>query len=1138
MNRSGAPTLGPMLRDFVSVPNSFHRSVHLPYDWKRRDANEDYFVTDAIRETAAEILSELARTNGTRSWTVTGPYGAGKSAFLLFLADLLARDKPEHAVAADLRREQLPNGPLLRPLLLQAESGPLVPAIASALADLKLPGVSVRARRLAKQAAPSGTDCIELLTSAAKKSKAGLLLVIDELGKYLEFAASRRGEDIFLLQQLAEAAERNEPPILLIGVLHSGFGDYLAPVTGSSATRRAEWQKVQGRFRDLPFALPDEQILDLVGKALRWSGKSQWRKAYRAKVEAVIDRLPRGNNPLLPAADLLGRCAPLHPTTALLLWPLFRSKAAQNERSLFTFLTSHEPYGFRQFLKCLLDPDSARNGRTLPFYRLPEFYDYVTAALGSAAFMGTDARRWGLIADSLQRIPANSPPLAADVVKAIGLVTLYGEGAALPADRTTLEAALDHCRGEEVSAALEVLTSVSIVVWRKHRSAFGLWEGSDIDLDAALARALGERSPAPLHERLLRVAVPRPLAARAHSIKTGTLRWFEPRITGPSQADVLSAAEDETEADGILLFVVGNGAEGADGLINATPRTRKALPAGRLFPSKGPAKPVLIAEPRSGVDLIGALDEVEAWQWVQENVPELAGDETARREADAREEAARRRFEQTAGPALGLHGHVLDPAACRWRVNDQLEDVQTPRALQALLSKLCDEAYEKAPPLHNELLNRKLLSSAAAAGRRNLVERLVANPGDERLGITGHPPEYSMYRSLVVAGKFHRRTRRGRLQLCTPTGPEWQPPWKAIRGFVRKATARPLPCSDLAALLAAPPFGVRAGPFPVLLTLFLQEHGDSVALYEDDLFVPDTGIETLERLIRRPETFSIRSYRFEAADRSTLAALAVEFGIGERRPAKALIAATRNLVGSAVNLPAYSRQTRAISETARRVRDLLLTARDPRDLILRDLPEALSVSHSSSPEQFACRLKNAVIEATGAFEALLRGIESAIAESFGFAVGGDVVRERLRALAQRVRATDPQMRLFVDTAARIASGSDDWRQDVARSLADGLPPDQWSDDHASAAHARIRLFGHQTALLDDAKDSMTTSDAANGASTNGSANGRAGDLCDLWLDEARRFSPHDRQTALGLLSSRLSEMASDGKSTSASERAS
>ena len=1188
--RTAAPPTGVRpLRDLVRLPRRFHRSVHLPRDWREDVAPGGYLVTGAIRETARQILEELAAPGGSRAWTLTSPYGAGKSSFLLFLADLLGRARPRHEAAARLRAECLPPGAApLTPLLLQAEAAPLIPAVAAALAEAGPANLRGRARALARRREPSGAAGAALLSEAAAESPGGLLLIVDELGKYLEYAADPRTEDIFFLQQLAEAAARSERPFAFFGALHSGFSDYLPGAGASGLTaagrRRAEWQKVQGRFHDLPFALPDEQVLDLVAAALGRSGAAEAPgDPYAAPAAEIVAALPRPGPRAQETGARLPGCAPLHPLTALLLWPLFRSKAAQNERSLFTFLTSHEPHGFRAFLEReTLTPDAPP-----PFYRLPDLYDYAVEALGSAAFAGADARRFRRIAEALERIPADAPPLDAALVKAIGLLTLYGDAADLRADRKTLKAAFDGRRPASVEKALRRLTGASIVLFRRHRSAYGLWEGSDLDLDEALERGLREGDPAPLSRRLARVAEPRPLVAREHGVRTGTLRWFEPRLAAPETLEETLA--EPTEADGLLVFLLGD--READATAGAGPRDLfSASAAGAL-----PAKPVLLAADRrehgdaedaalgTAAKLGALLREVEGWRWVRENTPELAGDEAARREAAEREEAARQRFEEHAGAALGLAGHVLDPS--RWRFSRygapagdaeeaEEEGVRTPRDLQALLSRVCDEAYRDAPPLRNELLNRSALSAAAAAGRRNLIERITAPDGsdgrlDERLGIRGFPPEYSMFCALVEAGGFLTRGADGSRRLGPPEKAAWKPVWQAIADFVAGASDAPKPLSDLRARLAAPPFGLRSGPFPVLVALFLRAEGKRVALYEDGLFVPDTGIETLERLVRRPETFALRSLRFGAAEKRVLRALAETLlPTAAVKADERLIALTRRLVGEATRLPPYARQTRSVSDAARRVRDKLLTARDPRDLVFRDLPAALGLSLSGPTEAaaYAEALRRAVDETAGAYPALLDRLEGALGRSLAPGLDGEALRRRLAEEAEQLRndAAELPLRQFLDAALRTgaggappgpadagrpdsgagAPGGDDWREVLALPLGEGLPADRWNDDQAERAEARLRLLAHEwnhlRRLSDEAARLPETGNAgianastnggaalANGnAAANGNGAANAARLFDRWRDamEPARYSPEDCRLALEHLTDHIRQM--------------
>ena len=88
MNRARLATA--TLDQRVHVRGRFHRSVHLPHDWQALHDSGDYLATPALLGFAGQILQELGRDGGARAWTLTGPYGTGKSAFALFLTDLLA----------------------------------------------------------------------------------------------------------------------------------------------------------------------------------------------------------------------------------------------------------------------------------------------------------------------------------------------------------------------------------------------------------------------------------------------------------------------------------------------------------------------------------------------------------------------------------------------------------------------------------------------------------------------------------------------------------------------------------------------------------------------------------------------------------------------------------------------------------------------------------------------------------------------------------------------------------------------------------------------------------------------------------------------------------------------------------------
>src|SRR5215212_5213954 len=149
---------------------------------------------------------------------------------------------------------------------------------------------------------------------APRRRWGGLLVILDEFGKFLEHVSLHsETEDLFVMQGLAEAASRSPVPILLVTMLHTAFAEYL----GASAddSRRAEWQKVQGRFTDVAFQEPPWQLLRLVGSAIVRERIPQGLEAdYTELVDrAVSSPALEEARRRLPLEELLPDCTPLDP---------------------------------------------------------------------------------------------------------------------------------------------------------------------------------------------------------------------------------------------------------------------------------------------------------------------------------------------------------------------------------------------------------------------------------------------------------------------------------------------------------------------------------------------------------------------------------------------------------------------------------------------------------------------------------------------------------------------------------------------------------------------------------------------------------------------------------------------------------
>ena len=919
------------LAQFVEIERRFRRSVNLDRDAGSADALDGYVVTPAVRRALDRITAGLDDPAGDRAWSLVGPYGSGKSAFAVFLADLLS---PGDSAAGEAARRLLDAADGLAPprrrlhaTLLTAERAPLDALLLRSLAATveaiwatrrgAKPKVLGTIRRLLRTAdgeaglrcatADVVACCEETLATLGAKTGAGLALIVDEAGKALEYAAQRpdRG-DVYLLQALAEAAARRTGvPFVILTVLHQSFDTYAHRL---GAGERNEWAKVRGRFGELPFREGGDQIIRLTAATIRRLQPPPHDPAWsRAVADAARWIAAAAGWDETRLSGRLDACWPLHPVAAALLGPLFRGRLAQNERSLFAFLSAGEPLNFLDFLRTNA-PDR--------LYTVDRLYDYVTGTLGGGLLQGRDGRQWAAIDTAIRRLPPDADAVDERVLKTVGLLGLLGDAVGLCASSAVVAA----CIGDEGAAAraLDRLKARSALVFRQFRDAFQIWEGSDLDLDDLVLRA-GRELPRDLSvAQVLQDEAPRPpLVARRHLFETGTLRYFDVRFADAARLLAGGASESgdgdgvRGDGDGVVILALPRTAAEAEDLRahgrrlsqpgdpdllaetqdaaewargssappGAGPRSARRT-AGRSGAAGGRAarggKPVVLVVPAAPERLLQVARDLVATQVVTTSTAELQSDPVARTELAGRLEALEREV------AVQVE-RAFDPGRSAWFAVGEPMHVIAWRDVSRGLSDLCDDCYPDAPPIRNELLNRRALSTSAARARRNLIEAMIRRGDAEQLGFEGHPPEVSMYRSLLEAHGLHRRrgkawgfgepteARRGGMaagrRSCRPV-------WRAIEEWLAATESGRRPLVALYDRMRQPPFGLKDGPLPVLVVAALLAHADDVALYERGSFVPAWTSSLAERLLRAPDVFEVRRCRIAGVRRDVVVELA------------------------------------------------------------------------------------------------------------------------------------------------------------------------------------------------------------------------------------------------------------------------
>lgn len=1036
----------------ISIRPHFRRSISLERDGNR-SAVDDYIPTARAIEVLRRLTDAMTQPVAVRAFSLTGPYGAGKSSFALFLSGLLGPSGDPIRSTAEARLRTFA-GDVLADLdearrTFDSDDSGFVRAVATA--DREPASITIgralqrgvqerwgsggpRALRrrvvdLANGASATGRDVADLVVDL--NDHAPVLIVLDEFGKNLEyFADSPATGDIFLMQELAERLSGQGGRSLLVTLQHLAFDQY---ATSAPTEQRREWSKVQGRFNDISFIHDAEQSVRLIELSLDHTVASpRVRRDVRAWATQAFDLCDGlGLAPqLVPNAERVEACYPLNPVAALVIGELC-GRFGQHERTLFSFLASGEPGSVATFLK-----EQRSTPGSLPSLSVDGAWDYFLESAGTSVRNSPDAPRW-LEIDSRVRELHGLDDIAVRCAKAVGLLNLVSRGGALRASPGVIALGLglvDDDGRKVVEAALSRLEAAGVVTYRTFADEYRVWEGTDFDIRGALEVSRTRLEDMSTADLLQQVGPLRPVVAARHSQRVGMLRYFEVRFLDEA-TPVPTAPAD---VDGLIAIRLGD----------------PARPVGEA--SAVDARPTIVINVGPVGSLRDAALDAAAVLAVLDG-DDLVDDRVARRELQERASVVLQRLRQQLDALLAAHttgmliGHGEVAAG----------------TLSRLCSDVCDLVYPEAPQVRNEMLGRRELSSQGAKARRELLAGMVNRGGLPGLAIEHFGPERAMYEAALRHTGIHRETELGWGFGPPSVESSWLPAWQAAEKTLRDHGDKGIALDVIYERLMAPPFGLKDGPIPVLLTALLLAYRDEVALYQEGSYQPELTDDLLERLVKAPSRFSVKAIAVRGMRREVVEQLGVALGAvppPPRRRNPTVIRVVAPLLATVRTLPEYTRRTSDLSGDTLAVRAALADARDPAELLFNALPTACgrqpvrasAKADSSEATGLVEDLLAAVEELTGAYDRMLEDSASAVASAFGLPEDLAELRTDLRARSRPLdgKVIDPSLRSFVMAAVDPALDDREWLEVLLLNVSAAVPA-AWRDEDTGRFAVRL-----------------------------------------------------------------------------------
>jgi ribosomal protein S15P/S13E len=877
-----------------TITKSFSPSVNIVRDFEK---SLDYIPTPNAQGVFSKITNDYL--SGIRSFNIIGAYGTGKSSFLWAFEKVINQKKDYFPINNFFKKKS------------GYEAINLVGDFASI--------IEVFAHEFNAGEDYTTSSIIQAIDKIFKSREAenkGLIIYVDEFGKFLEFAAKNNPEqELYFIQQLAEYVNDVDKDIFFITTLHQDFNSYSYGLTRS---QRNEWNKVDGRLKDITFNEPVEQLLYLASERLENFDNKGKKKNFQKLFNSIK------NSKAFPLRDYLNeeiaeKLLPFDILAASLL-TLALQKYGQNERSLFSFIESHDILGIREFQN------------ETPYYNISSIYDFLIQNYPILATRyNPHSSQWAAIKIAVERVDGvieKDVVQAIQLVKTIGLLNIFASASA-QIDEDFLSDYGKYSLGiRNPKSIIKDLIKYKIIRYVKHTNKFILFEGTDLDIEYEIDNAgtLVERVTNVVDYLKMYFDFPY-ILAKAVYFKVGTPRFFEFKLTESPITD-----EPEGEIDGFINLIFSS---------DVSAKEIKKI-------SGGNGKAIIYGWYKNTQEISHLIFEIQKVQKVLEGNKD--------------DKVAKRELNSILDHQIALLNHyVLDSiyspnSSIEWYYNGEIIKFSNEKEFNRILSDICYQIYPKTPTFKNEMVNKTKLSTSIATARKSLIRALVSSWDDDNLGFPKDkfPPEKTIFLTLIKEGGFVKINDDGQKELGRPTNPAFISLWEQSEEFLNTAKTGKRNLQDFKDMLFEKPLKLKKGFVDFWIPIYLFIKRDDFALFEKDVYIPTITDQVLEIVNKNPHKYYIKAFNIEGINLSLFKKYRTLLGQKERIPSsQSFIETIKPFLTFYKGLTQYAKKTKRLPKATIAFREAIAKARNPEKTFFNDFPTALGYGNLNKLEQDA-----------------------------------------------------------------------------------------------------------------------------------------------------------------------------------------
>ena len=739
----------------------------------------------------------------------------------------------------------------------------------------------------------------------------GIFIIYDEFGKYLEYGVRcPHNFNLHFLQDMAEACNKSGSKHMhLLLITHLPMSQY---ATQLSSTVRQQWQKIEGRFQQLSFNSGNESNYEIISSVF----DSNASRCHN-KLRAIVGKWQKQNDNLFVSKcniNILLNCYPLHPLVVILL-PLLTEKIAQNERTMFSFITRNEEFSLPSYLQ-----KTTLVANKLQWMPLIDFFSYFYPLL---SFSSSGKQK--VLIDRVLADVSEGSPCAKDIIVILIIATITNNRTFLKINKQSASSLLcGMYSSAEVDKTLDYLRKNKLIVFDRARNIFSLDEGATIDISEEISKV---RQRTLTHERytqILRANFPLSFVTpKRYNFCNGITRYYREHLLSIEELERGKYQVDYSKEDGAIFYIV--------------PFSRADICHVEKILQRVSLPSVLFVITNEPLAITAELTELQAIEQLYSRKDLLSDSATIKEEIDHHRRISCLLIERS---LLKLRSYSQMDASVYYL--GKKTKIAGLSRLSQLASKVCAREYLHYPIFYNEMLNRHKASVPTIQGRGRFIKAYghYLSQRQKEFVVEGGGPDFAIYTALLRDNTLIKTD--GQLKL-TPES-TLVPLFADFCSLLRNSEQTVVQLTELINRWQKPPFGVRLSLFPLYISIFIKLTPSPVSFFYDGIYLTKIDSDLFEGLIRHPKKYSMKMVVVDSAKRDYLRKLGEKFTaclpVALRSAPSIDFAGVAKAVSQFYSLiPSYSRRHESLTVRIKKLIAILNTFCQPEEFLLNDLPE-------------------------------------------------------------------------------------------------------------------------------------------------------------------------------------------------------